>query len=454
MRALPLFVAVLFVTAPFLGAVGAAPPAESASDTAGSGIRAAGSAATTPAQTQNASAPRSDVDPNVVTIPRDEVARSVIEEESVELGPALEFASQDTSIRLETEAVAERIESTESVDRRQRFLLGELNRIEQQVITLGSTQRDAIQSYSAGQLSTRQFLVELAQVSARANALDDRRERLAQLAEQTSGFSFSSGRLASLERELDTFTGPVRSIARRTLRGDVEPTRFYVATGPQSVVLTTVSGDRYVREVYRGTLRERGTNGLSPEGAVNATARTYPEIWEQKVDYTVFGAGGNYLVQVPYEGGHLSAFVDTGSGAVFKEFQFYDLNRSLADENVTDTKNGLRLTVSRGYPGAPLYINLTDARTGKPVDTNITVGPAENDSTLVGRTGDDGVLWTVTPDYRFTVFAIKGNSVVFVTVDPDEPPSVNNSTLQADVEPTESTDDPSSSAALPPTVGH
>lgn len=451
MKALPLLVAVLFVTAPALGSVGATPTAGTATTGAGraapSVSSASGTAPVGAAQVANRSG--ASFDPHVLTIPRDEVAQTVLREQTVDLGPALGFASHATSIRLETEAVTERIRAAGSTDHRQRLLLGELNRIEQQVITLESRQRSAIEDYNTGQISTRAFLVRLARVSAQSEALDGRRERLVSLAENTSEFSFSSGRLASLERELDTFSGPVRVQVLRTLRGEVEPTRFYVSTGPQSVVLSTVSGGNYVREAYRGTLRKRGSEGLSPEKAVNATANSYPDIWGRKVDYTVFGAGNNYLVQVPYEGGRLSAFVDSGSGRVFKEFQFRELNRSLVNETVTDTKNGLRLTVSRDYPGAPLYVNLTEARTGRPVDTNITVGPAENDSTLVGRTGDDGELWTVTPDYRFTVFAIKGNSVVFVTVDPTSPPAVSE-TLHRDADQSNNSTANSSTASVRP----
>jgi len=418
MKALPIFAAVLLVAAPALGAVAPAsvanPPVTNQSVQPAADADAPITAAT--------NGPLGSFTPRVLSIPRDQSSRSVVSRQSVDLGQAVDFGVNATSMRLETESTVERISSVERSDQRQRLLLGELNRIEQQVITLNGDQRSAIEAYGDGRISPRTLLVRLASVSARASALEDRRQRLGQLAERTEGFSYSSQRVESLRRELDTLTGPVRTYAISTIRGDVPPGRFYVETGPESVVLSTITEDAYVREAYRGDLRNQDENRISPQDAVNATARGYPEIWQRKTDYTVLGAGDNYLVRVPYDTGILSAFVDSGSGEVFKEFQRRSLNRSIVNQTQSKTQNGLRLAVSRSYPGSPLYVNLTDADTGEPVEANVTIGPAENDSTLIGRTDAAGELWTVTPDYRFTIFAIRGNSFVFVTVDPTDPP--------------------------------
>lgn len=419
MKALPIFAVVLLVSAPALGAV-ASSPGGTPSAPADLPARPTSAAGTPAVAAVNGSG--ANFTPHVLSIPSDEITRSEVTRQSVDLGQAVEFGVNATSMRLETESTVERISSLERSDQRQRLLLGELNRIEQQVITLNGDQRSAVEAYGAERISSRTLLVQLASVSARASALEERRQRLADLAERTEGFSYSSQRLESLRRELDTLTGPVRSYAVKTIRGDVPAGRFYVATGPESVVLSTVTEDEYVREAYRGDRRDQDENRISPQDAVNATARSYPKIWRQKTDYTVLGAGDNYLVQVPYDTGRLSAFVDSGSGEVFKEFQRRQLNRSTVNQTRTRSQNGLRLTISRSYPGSPLYVNLTDADTDEPIAANITIGPAENDSTLIGRTDANGELWTVTPDYRFTIFAIKGNSFVFITVDPTSPP--------------------------------
>ena len=80
--------------------------------------------------------------------------------------------------------------------------------------------------------------------------------------------------------------------------------------------------------------------------------------------------------------------------------------------------------MNRTYPGGPLRVRLTQAETGDPVDANVTIGRDGGESRLVGATGDDGELWTVSPGSRFTVTAIRGNSVVLVTISPSEPPRV------------------------------
>jgi hypothetical protein len=208
------------------------------------------------------------------------------------------------------------------------------------------------------------------------------------------------------------------------LQGQSNPTRFYVATSADSVVLSTIVGDAYVREAYRGDVRNRTTDRMSPEEAFDIANRSYSTIWDLRTDTEILGSGDSYLVRVSYPGGDLSAFVDSGSRNVFKEFQ----RRPLADVDrgalVSDTRDGLRLQVNRTYPGGPLRVRLTEASTGDPVDANVTVGRDGGESRLVGATGDDGVLWTVSPGSRFTVTAIRGNSVVLVTTSPVPSPRV------------------------------
>jgi len=361
---------------------------------------------------------------NVLSLPPGTSNRSSVETQYVDLGPALSFASNASTYRIETLTAVENVRSAETTEERQQRILGELNRIEQRAISLRSTQSRTASAFVDGDIEQREALVRLARIDIEARALETRRERLATLAEETPEFSVDAGRMDSLSRELDSITGPVRAHAAAVLQGQSNPTRFYVATSADSVVLSTIVGDAYVREAYRGDVRNRTTDRMSPEEAFDIANRSYSTIWDLRTDTEILGSGDSYLVRVSYPGGDLSAFVDSGSRNVFKEFQ----RRPLADVDrgalVSDTRDGLRLQVNRTYPGGPLRVRLIEASTGDPVDANVTVGRDGGESRLVGATGDDGELWTLSPGSRFTVTAIRGNSVVLVTTSPVPSPRV------------------------------
>jgi hypothetical protein len=361
---------------------------------------------------------------NLLTLPRGTQNRSSVDTHYVDLGPALSFATNATGHRLETLTAVENVRAAETTEERQQRILGELNRIEQRVISLRSTQSQTATAFANDEIPARTALIRLAHIDIEARALETRRERLAALAEETPDFSIDSARMDSLARELDSVTGPVRSHAAAVLQGQSDPTRFYVATASESVVLATIVGDSYIREAYRGDVRNRSTARLSPEEAFEVANRSYPTIWELRNDTESLGSGDSYLVRVTYTRGDLSAFVDSGSRTVFKEFQRRPLASASAGETVVDTRDGLRLEVNRTHPGGPLRVELSEAASGDPVDANITIGRSGGESVLVGSTGSDGELWTVSPGSRFTVTAIRGNSVVLVTVSPTPPSRV------------------------------
>ena len=124
----------------------------------------------------------------------------------------------------------------------------------------------------------------------------------------------------------------------------------------------------------------------------------------------------------------LVAFVDSGSQQVFKEFQFRPLDQVTPGSSVSATRDGLELTAHRTYPGGPTRLQLNSTADGEPVDAQITVGPPGGRSSVVGRTGDDGSLWTVAPNGTYQVTAIDGSSVVVLSVEPTPTPSIYGAT--------------------------
>jgi hypothetical protein len=352
--------------------------------------------------------------------------RTTVRSTTVDVGPALAFATNATENRLETLATLERVRSASTPAERQRRVLGAINEIEQEAVTIRSRQRAVIEQFARGERSARRLLVALARLDAQARALDDRRQRLARFVRGSEDLSLDSGRLATLGADLETFTGPVRSRVVAALRGDVPSTRVYAAAAPESVVLATVADDVYLRETYRGDLRSPGGGSVVLDEALNVTADAYPAVWATKSDVDGVGSGGTFVLDVPHPRGDLTAFVDSSSRRVFKEFQRRPLDTYSGGETVSSTKDGLQLTVNRTFPGGPLRVELVDAESGDPVDVTVTVGPPNGESVTIGRTGPDGVVWTLMPASRVAVTAVEDPRVVIVELSPTPVPAVRD----------------------------
>ncbi|POG56739.1 DUF7094 domain-containing protein [Haloferax marisrubri] len=423
MKALPLVVVMLLVASPVLGAVG---PVDGST-------QAAALDQADPAQVQSPS----NGTIHVLDIPSSELVQATVEPHHVDLGPSLDFAALQAGGQIQTGASIERIESAADDSTRQQLILDEINSIEQRAIALQSTQRTAIEQFNAGELTARELLVRLARIDAEARGLNERRVALHELATETPDFSINSGRLAALERELDTFTGPVRRHVVSVMTGQSEAARFSVRTSESGVVLSVVADGEYVRESFRADLRDRDQSSVTYEEALDIVANNYPIIYSSRAAQNgtnVISAGDSHRVRINYNNGQLTAYVDAGSGQVFKESQSRPLGSISTGTAATEIKDGLRLTVNRTYPGGPLRIQLNETESDAPVDANVTIGlEASQESTLLGHTGADGTLWTVSPSSPYTITVIRGNSAVVLTTSPTPIPDlVTNATAEND----------------------
>ncbi|MFC7097988.1 DUF7096 domain-containing protein [Halobaculum marinum] len=422
MRVIPVFLAALLVFA----AVGVGTPAPPSATVRGDAdaVATAPDAVTATATTieHNASGAI-----RVLELNQSEPATADVDVVTIEAGTATALDANSSAARIETIALRERIEGANASDERQKEILDGLNEVEKDVITLHSERRAAIASYANGDISARQLLVELAEVRASANVLAERVRIVSRLAERSDDVSVDRNRVARLELDLRTFDGPVRSRSANALAGDrLASTRVYVAATEHSVTLSTVVDGQYVRETFRGDLRSRDTRGIDEVTAQNVTAQSYPEIWAAAGgEAATLGSGGTFISTLQYPNGTLTAFVGGGSEQVFMEHQQIDLGGIKHGPTATRTLD-VSLVVNRTFPGGPLRVAVVDPATGDPIDAVVKIQPEDGASTEVGTTGDDGVLWTVSPRGEFvvTVVEVGSTDVSFVSVAPTEPKTV------------------------------
>jgi len=428
MRALPVIAAALLVCSAVVGATGGLPEATSEARTATDGgpPPAALDPSTSVAQTDG-DAPRQQI--NVLDTPPTAVDRWSVDQQYVDLGPAVGLSTNAMTDHLRTKTLVERIEAANTTAERRDRLETALRDLESHVDELDERQTTAAEAYGRGELNERELLVTLVRISIAAEELNERRNRIETLAADTSGFDLDRGQLASLGNQLSAFRGPVRAHAEAVLQGEVEPHRFYISTGSRSVTVSTILDDTYLREAYRGDLRNGDGDAIELEVALDIVAASYPVIWNTTREQTqVFGGGETYPVRIAHGRGDLTAFVDSDARIVYAEHQRRPLASMVADQRVEETGERIRLVVNQTYPGGPAQIRVVDQTTGEPIDATVSVAVETGDATQVGTTGSDGVLWTLSPYRRYTVAVEDRGDTVEAVVDPGAPPRIESGT--------------------------
>lgn len=365
----------------------------------------------------------------VLDIPPRSIERWGVDRQYVDLGPAVTLSTNETTDRLQTLAMAERIEAANTTEQRQARIRMAVRELEADVDELDARQTEAVAAYSRGDITSRDLLVDLVRISIAAEELGERRSRLEELAAETPGYDIDRGRVASVGNRLSAFTGPVRAHAEEVLRGDAAPHRFYIATGPESVTVTTIVGDTYYREAYRGDLRNGAGDAIELEVALDIVSTSYPVIWNTTREQTqVFGGGETYPVRIAHSRGDLTAFVDSDARVVYAEHQRRPLDSLVYDRRADRTSEGLRLRVNHTYPGGPVEVNVVDAETGDPVDANVTMRTGTGATRSLERVDEDGTRWTLSPYRRYTITAQYLGDSVEAVIDPGAPPRVKPAT--------------------------
>lgn len=369
-----------------------------ATDSAAASVTAADSA--TPAGDVN-STNSTDV-PNVsriLALPRPAVDVSSISVVTVDAAGATDTGTEVAETRMQTMYVEERLNRTETPAARAAVIRDSLRTLQNESDGLRLRQRAAISAYNNGQIDAQTFVLRLARIDTRAELLQNRANLLGTLVRES--FDPDDPIFTNLTRvrsELDAFDGPVRERVAAAVQGDTAGTRVFVATTEKGVVLTSILDGSYVRESYRGFLWEQGGPGITGSDVANVTARSYPEIWAARNGTSGFGSNTTFSYTVQHTGGTLDIQIRGENKRVYREVQRIPLEQYPLRPVTTKRLMGLILLVNRTYAGGPLRVKVIDAQTREPVNVTVSVSRiGASNSGRIGRTGDDGVLWTLSP---------------------------------------------------------
>jgi len=405
MRAPPVVLVVVLLIAPIAGAI--APVAAGGADTAatsGDESTAVSALSGTDAPTDRPQVDEANLTFRTLSTPTDADPRVGTSTRGANLGSSLSLAVDETDAAMETAAVVQRIENAETNTQRQQEILSAINRVERDEVSLNSRQANAFDAHAAGELSDRELLDELIQISATAREYDERLDELSELADETDGFS-SPTRLDELQVSLQVYDGPVRDHALSAARGEISASEVHVESSEGALVLATIDDDQYVREAFRTDRWDRGGGEISNDEAINATTNAYPETASLR-EPDAFGAGSVQRITIPHEFGTLRTFVSGGTERVFVEHQRITLETFPDTESVAESGDGFNVTVDRTYAGGPVTVAVLDEEDRDPVsDVTVTKTVGNGDSQPIGTTDADGVVRTLSPadSYRITV---------------------------------------------------
>lgn len=366
----------------------------------------------------------------VLTLPAAAVDARNVTAVTVDAAGATGLGSDVVEVRVATGTLESRLAVTQG--EAQRELLGDATeRLANETAALERRQAAAIRSYNGGETTTREFLATLARIDRTAASLERRAVLLRNVSRSTfADESPVADNISRTRSSLRRFQGPVRDRIADSVAGRSDEARVFVATTEQGVALSTIDNRTYIREVYRGFLWQSGGTGLNSTEVSNAVSEAYPEIWEARNRTSGTGSADAFVLTVSHPGGRLDAHVRGDNRRVFREVQRLPLSTYPPGPSANRSLNGLVMRVDRTYPGGPLRVNVTDQRTGEPVNTSVAISSIGDPGLVtVGSTGGDGVLWTLgvggsQQGYTITASEFEGSRVVVVVTGPSSPTTV------------------------------
>jgi len=276
--------------------------------------------------------------------------------------------------------------------------------VDSRTSALDDRQAQLFRAYSNDSLSTETFLRRLARIDAAAAQQSALVDQIGTRATATPGLSLSVAvekNLANLRARLVLLPSPVTDRLAAGLSGRDGAQTVYIEGAEQGLVLATAD-DTYRREA---TLRSNwapgqddqftGDDGPRITAAYRFAGTLYPWLFGNAIgDPSIRGFGDTtvYLIEGDHPQGEIWTYLDGATRSVFRERQTKRPDVVPITGTTTSTAADLAVRVETTGETGPMRVTVTRPGTDTPVDAEIAVNGHR-----IGRTGDDGQLWTVEP---------------------------------------------------------
>ncbi|SHL46587.1 DUF7096 domain-containing protein [Haladaptatus paucihalophilus] len=334
---------------------------------------------------------------------------------SLSLSTTLEMDRNKVQSQQKMYTLDEKLSNADDDEERYQLLTRFRTDLELELSSLKNKERSASKQFNNQEIGVREYVERLAMLDSRADDVNRAIDHMKTKGKSVIQFAPHE---YELRADLIPLRGEVRNNVVESVRSGTGSKYVYVATTSDGTVLSTVLGNKYVREAYRSDYRNSSLDSyLTGREKTNITVNSYPWVKEKNpgTSSNIQYKKGVSETKMVYPQGVITAYLDSGTEKIYREIQYKLLtgdNHTPYGTAIRNNSTDLHLAVNRTYPGGPLRINLTDAN-GDPVQSTIEIGENE-----VGETDSDGILLTVSPRRTFTVSARHGSERVNVTVTP------------------------------------
>ncbi|PSQ27696.1 hypothetical protein BRD03_05595 [Halobacteriales archaeon QS_9_68_17] len=310
------------------------------------------------------------------------------------------------------------LSATDSAQARASVADETLTDIGERTAALKRTEREAVRSFANGSITETRLLRTLAQVDASAELLDDAVGEHRRLSATITGYSAADRRQA-IAVELAMLRTPVRGELRESFggSGDGSLRLTQVSASQRGIVIETVGDGNYYREAVR--FDDQDDNATDTFDGDAASVLGYAEDFygwaseNKRGEVRLAGIyDGRWRVSIPHQQGSLTTYIDGSTRSVFREVQTLRIDRLPDSNTVRASGDEINVTINQTPHGGPVQVRATDDA-GRPIPADVAI----NDEP-VGRTGNDGTLWTLEPRSYYLVTVSTGSETVNTTVRP------------------------------------
>lgn len=324
----------------------------------------------------------------------DETSRSGYAEYGPDLGAAL--ASTDDEIGVDHAqytTVGQEFDDA-TADERRELLRNGYDRLEEQADALEERERRAVRAHANGELSNAQLLQVLVRNHREAAVLSEAFTELDERSDRVQDISLS---IDDEQDKLEMHRTEIRSQLDTAYRyGESAGDNVIAIETSQNGFVVSLVGESYVREAARFDNRNTSqpTRFEDILDAYDHARELYPWAYEtvQSPSFNEYTTVKLYKIDNNHDQGHLEAYLDGGTGDIYREVQTLNVNELPISATRTERSEDLEMSLNQTAGDGPGQVTVTDAETGDPVSAMITIDGYE-----VGETGDDGMLWFVSP---------------------------------------------------------
>ncbi|MDG5820825.1 hypothetical protein [Natronococcus sp. A-GB7] len=338
------------------------------------------------------------------------------------LGTSLMAADDELRVDYEQETLVRSGFDNASDEEREERVQAGYDRLQERIDGLEERERTAVRAHAADEQSTAQLLQTFSRNYHESATIERALDDLVTYANEIPGYSLSTRDDA---RKLEMHRSDTRSQLETTTSQSGDDRKPLAVRTTETGYTLSLLDRNYVRETTRFDSRNTTqSNQFDDITDAHGTAQElYPWVFgadheSHSSDAVESRTGQLYRIQAIHDQGHLTTYLDGGTGTAYREVQTLDYRQLPTINSSQWHDDGLVLSINETAANGPAEVVVTDAETGEPEPASVSA-----DGEDVGETDSDGSLWLLPPDGEYDLRAETDDGSIEGTVSSSDAPS-------------------------------